>query len=49
MEFAIAVPKPMVGQDIPTMSWTNPKAVNCVRIDDRESPQDKEGIIKKIN
>jgi hypothetical protein len=49
MKFGIAVPKPLSGENIVTLPWSNPKVVNCIEIDGSEFPQDKAGIIKKIS
>ena len=49
MEFGVAVPKPLPGENIVTLPWSNPKVVNCIEIDGSGFLQDKARIIKKIS
>lgn len=49
LKFGIAVPKPSDGQNITTLPWSNPEAVNCMEIDSNEFARNREGIIKKIS
>ena len=47
-EYGIAISAPVPGQEITSLPWSNPQVVNCIGIDGKKCPQDKEGIITKL-